>query len=45
MEGLIAMMSKEQNERLTRVGAGTHMGELLRRYCVNAGVKIHQWPE
>jgi phthalate 4,5-dioxygenase oxygenase subunit len=26
------MLSKEQNERLTRVGPGTPMGELLRRY-------------
>ena len=26
------MLSKEDNERLTRVGPGTPMGELLRRY-------------
>ena len=26
------MLSKEANERLTRVGPGTPMGELLRRY-------------
>ena len=26
------MLTKEQNERLTRVGAGTPMGELFRRY-------------
>ena len=26
------MLSKELNERLTRVGPGTPMGELLRRY-------------
>jgi hypothetical protein len=26
------MLSKEQNERLTRVGPGTPMGDLLRRY-------------
>ena len=26
------MLTREQNERLTRVGAGTPMGELLRRY-------------
>jgi 5,5'-dehydrodivanillate O-demethylase len=26
------MLTKEENERLTRVGAGTPMGELLRRY-------------
>src|SRR3984957_8981117 len=27
-----AMLTKEQNERLTRVGPGTPCGELLRRY-------------
>ena len=27
-----AMLTKEQNERLTRVGPGQPMGELLRRY-------------
>jgi 5,5'-dehydrodivanillate O-demethylase oxygenase subunit len=26
------MLSKEANEQLTRVGPGTPMGELLRRY-------------
>jgi 5,5'-dehydrodivanillate O-demethylase len=26
------MLTQEQNERLTQVGAGTPMGELLRRY-------------
>ena len=26
------MLTKEQNEQLTRVGPGTPMGELLRRY-------------
>ena len=26
------MLTKEQNERLTRVGPGTPMGELMRRY-------------
>ena len=26
------MLSVEENERLTRVGPGTPMGELLRRY-------------
>ena len=26
------MLSSEQNERLTRVGSGTPMGDLLRRY-------------
>src|SRR5262245_39512711 len=28
------MLSAETNERLTRVGAGTPMGELLRRYWI-----------
>ena len=28
----LAMLSAEKNERLTRVGPGTPMGELLRRY-------------
>lgn len=31
------MLSKEQNERLTRVGPGTPMGELLRRYWMPIG--------
>jgi len=26
------MLSKEENERLTRVGPGTPMGDVLRRY-------------
>ena len=26
------MLSKEQNDTLTQVGAGTPMGELMRRY-------------
>ena len=26
------MLSKEENEKLTRVGSGTPVGELLRRY-------------
>jgi 5,5'-dehydrodivanillate O-demethylase len=26
------MLTKEENERLTRVGSGTPMGEMLRRY-------------
>ncbi|MXY59085.1 MAG: aromatic ring-hydroxylating dioxygenase subunit alpha, partial [Chloroflexi bacterium] len=26
------MLTAEQNDRLTRVGAGTPMGELMRRY-------------
>lgn len=30
------MLSKEDNERLTRVGPGTPMGELMRRYWVPA---------
>ncbi len=32
------MISKEQNERLTRVGPGTPMGKLLRRYWHPVGV-------
>ena len=31
------MLSREDNERLTRVGAGTPMGELMRRYWIPAG--------
>jgi phthalate 4,5-dioxygenase oxygenase subunit len=30
------MLSREDNERLTRVGAGTPMGETLRRYWLPA---------
>ncbi len=30
------MLSKEDNERVTRVGPGTPMGELMRRYWVPA---------
>src|SRR5256714_3761862 len=30
------MLSKEENERLTRVGPGTPMGETLRRYWLPA---------
>jgi phenylpropionate dioxygenase-like ring-hydroxylating dioxygenase large terminal subunit len=30
------MLSREDNERLTRVGAGTPMGELMRRYWIPA---------
>src|SRR5919199_1548809 len=29
------MLTQEQNERLTRVGPGTPMGALLRRYCAH----------
>ena len=32
------MLTKEQNDRLTKVGAGTPMGELLRRYWQPVGV-------
>ena len=32
------MLSKEDNERLTRVGAGTPMGEVLRRYWLPAAL-------
>ena len=28
------MLSREDNERLTRVGPGTPMGELMRRYWI-----------
>ena len=31
-----AMLSREENERLTRVGKGTPMGELMRRYWIPA---------
>jgi nitrite reductase/ring-hydroxylating ferredoxin subunit len=31
------MLSREDNDRLTRVGAGTPMGELMRRYWIPAG--------
>src|ERR1700760_3489998 len=31
-QGGKTMLTKEQNERLTRVGPGTPMGELMRRY-------------
>ena len=30
------MLTQEENETLVRVGAGTPMGELIRRYCVPA---------
>jgi nitrite reductase/ring-hydroxylating ferredoxin subunit len=31
------MLSREDNDRLTRIGAGTPMGELMRRYWIPAG--------
>jgi phenylpropionate dioxygenase-like ring-hydroxylating dioxygenase large terminal subunit len=31
------MLSRDDNERLTRVGGGTPMGELMRRYWIPAG--------
>ena len=30
------MLTREDNERLTRVGPGTPMGELMRRYWIPA---------
>ena len=40
------MLSVEQNERLTRVGPGTPMGELMRRYWhpVAAAVELEENP-
>ncbi|MDE0168714.1 MAG: aromatic ring-hydroxylating dioxygenase subunit alpha [bacterium] len=40
------MLSKEQNERLTRVGPGTPMGELLRRYWYPVAFvrELDEWP-
>jgi phenylpropionate dioxygenase-like ring-hydroxylating dioxygenase large terminal subunit len=38
------MLTKEENEMLTRVGPGTPMGELFRRYWVPAAFS-HQVPE
>lgn len=38
------MLSPEDNERLTRVGSGTPMGELLRRYWMPA-LLDHELPE
>ena len=35
------MLSHEDNERLTRVGRGTPMGELMRRYWIPAGFAQH----
>ena len=31
-KGNVAMMSREQNDQLSRIGPGTLMGKLLRRY-------------
>jgi phthalate 4,5-dioxygenase len=33
----MGMLSREDNERLTRIGSGTPMGELMRRYWIPAG--------
>jgi 5,5'-dehydrodivanillate O-demethylase len=40
------MLSKEQNEQLTRVGPGTPMGELLRRYWYPVAFQkdLDEWP-
>jgi phenylpropionate dioxygenase-like ring-hydroxylating dioxygenase large terminal subunit len=38
------MLSKEENERITRVGAGTPMGEVFRRYWLPAAL-ASQLPE
>jgi phthalate 4,5-dioxygenase oxygenase subunit len=38
------MLSQADNERLTRVGPGTPMGELMRRYWIPAGFS-HQIPK
>ncbi len=40
------MLSKEQNEALTRVGPGTPMGELLRRYWYPVAFvrELDEWP-
>jgi 5,5'-dehydrodivanillate O-demethylase len=38
------MLSKEQNETLTRVGPGTPMGELLRRYWYPVSFTKDEWP-
>ena len=32
------MLSKEENELITRVGPGTPMGELMRRYWLPAAI-------
>jgi nitrite reductase/ring-hydroxylating ferredoxin subunit len=38
------MLSKDENERLTRVGPGTPMGELMRRFWIPAAFS-HQLPK
>lgn len=40
------MLTREQNERLTRVGPGTPMGELMRRYWhpIGATAELDRWP-
>ena len=38
------MLSREDNDRLTRVGPGTPMGELMRRYWIPAAFS-HQLPK
>jgi 5,5'-dehydrodivanillate O-demethylase len=40
------MLTKEQNEALTKVGPGTPMGELLRRYWVPVAItaELEAWP-
>ena len=37
--------TKEENEILTRVGSGTPMGELLRRYCWPIAISAHLSPD
>jgi 5,5'-dehydrodivanillate O-demethylase oxygenase subunit len=39
------MMTREENDRLTRVGPGTPAGELLRRYWLPVGVARELTPE
>src|SRR5712692_2836453 len=40
------MLSAEENDKLTRVGTGTPMGNLLRRYWqpIAASAELHEWP-
>src|SRR5277367_1195156 len=33
---MLTMLTPEQNERVTRIGAGTPMGEVFRRYWIPA---------
>ena len=33
------MLSREENDRLTRIGAGTPMGITMRRYWIPAAVQ------